>query len=495
GYPVSPRGTFNFVPGQAIVNQFGTLLVEVLAPDTLLVPTAKNLSGEPESPALPAVDHFLCHPVQRPRGAPPFTPVLGVRVEDQFGARVVDVIAPTRLCAPGQKNHEEPEAPEPLDHLICYQVQLSPLVIQPAAGMEGPPQIVPPTVQSPVEAIHTHNQFGVEDLTLIDVDELCVPSAKNPTGEPAETINCDAGIFCTEDSVGECEPETDFEPPPSPTPGFTPTPEKGCLHEWKHGDAFGNWLVDGTGENVSPCCEASSDCDDGNPCTHDVCIETEHRCHFEALDPEECGTNPIPPVATPQSAPCVDDATEARLCDIQCIPGQDGEDCPPAPRPIELRPGSADVHHHMFDEDAFGARWRDGSTSGLLHTCDGHGFGPQPHGRVATLAPVLGDLLLCPPIASLLETVPGGLLAFGLVSDFGPPVFSELIGKIEGSAGDTGFHLKRRVPGTGWPRWDVMVHQRGHANTLFKAHQAGLQVIVVTTGGFEPFCELLPPSN
>src|SRR4029453_3129270 len=144
GYPVSPRGTFNFVPGQAIVNQFGTLLVEVLAPDTLLVPTAKNLSGEPESPALPAVDHFLCHPVQRPRGAPPFAPLPGVRVEDQFGSRLVDVRAPPRLCAPADKNNEEPDAPEHLDHLMCYQVQLSPLVIQPPAGMEAPPQIVTP---------------------------------------------------------------------------------------------------------------------------------------------------------------------------------------------------------------------------------------------------------------------------------------------------------------------------------------------------------------
>ena len=150
----------------------------------------------------------------------------------------------------------------------------------------------------------------------------------------------------------------------------------------------------------------------------------------------------------------------------------------------------------MFDEDAFGARWRDGHVSGLLHTCDGSGLTPPFHGRVATLQPVLNDLSGCAtPITPLLATTPGGLLALGLVSGIAPPAFSELIGKIEGSGGDTGFHLKRRSPGSGWPRWDVMVHQRGHRNALFKAHQDGLRLLVVTTGGFEPFCELLPASN
>jgi microsomal dipeptidase-like Zn-dependent dipeptidase len=82
-----------------------------------------------------------------------------------------------------------------------------------------------------------------------------------------------------------------------------------------------------------------------------------------------------------------------------------------------------------------------------------------------------------------------------LASAVGPAAFSELIGKIEGSGGDTGFHTKRRLPGNGWPRWDALVHQRGQRNGLLKAHQDGLQVIVVTTGGFAPFCELLPVSN
>lgn len=494
-YPVRPRGAAGTAIGQKVVNQFGTLFLDVLAPTTLLVPAAKNLAGAPPAPALPAVDHFLCHPVQRPRGAAPFVPVPRVRVEDQFGTRLVDVLAPTRLCAPADKNGEAPAAPRHPAHLLCYQAQLSPRVVQPPEGGERPPDVVPVPFEPPADAIWTNDQFGAEVMQAVDVEELCVPSLKNPEGEPAEPIDCDDGLYCTEDRVVEYEPEADFDPPPSPTPGYTPPKEKGCEHGWLTGAAFGDWLHDREGNNITPCCEASSDCDDANPCTHDVCVASEHRCRFEALDPEECGTATIPAVVAPPPAPCMDDATEARLCDLQCVPGQPGEDCPTRPDPLRIREGSADVHHHLFDEDAFGARWRNGTVSGLPHTCDGHGFGLPSHGRIATLLPVLGDLAGCPSALATLQTAPGALAATALASAVGPAAFSELIGKIEGSGGDTGLHLKRRSPGSGWPRWDALVHQRGQANGLLKAHLDGLQLIVVATGGFAPFCELLPVSN
>ncbi|MGD9765701.1 MAG: LamG-like jellyroll fold domain-containing protein [Candidatus Binatia bacterium] len=495
-YPVTPRGELPMAPGQKIVNQFGTLFLDVLAPTAVLVPTAKNLTSVPAAPRAPAVDHFLCHPVQRPRGAPPFTPVPGVRVADQFGARLIDLIAPTRLCAPADKRGEDPGAPGHAEHLLCYRAQLSPRVIQ-SSGGEAPPTVIPQAFESPVAAIYTNDQFGPETMQMVDVDELCVPSRKNPPGDAEEPLNCDDGLFCTEDRVVEYEPEADFDPPPTPTPNYTPPKERGCVHEWKTGAAYGSWAFDQSGANISPCCELSSDCDDGDPCTHDVCIASEHRCHFEALDPAQCALSPIAPVMAAPASPCVDDATEARLCDIQCVPGQDGEDCPPPQRPLELRPGSADVHHHLFDEDAFGARWRHGKAGAPLHTCDGSGYSLPSHGRVATLVPVLSDLAGCVPALplSLLASTPSALLAYGLASGWAPLAFSELIGKEEGTWGDTGLHLKRRVPGTGWPRWDAMVHQRGQRNGVLEAHQDGLSLLVVTVGGFAPFCELLPASN
>ncbi|MDX2169769.1 MAG: LamG-like jellyroll fold domain-containing protein [Deltaproteobacteria bacterium] len=491
-YPVTARGGLTPLLPQQVVNQFGSLTLEVLAPSALLVPTAKNLSSTPPAPRPPAVDHFLCHDVQFPRGAPPFTPILGVQVEDQFGLRVVDLLAPTRLCAPADKRGEAPDAPRHGAHLLCYAAHLSPRVIQPPEGSEGPPEIVDEPFVPPLDPLYTNNQFGAATLTLTDVDELCVPSRKNPGDEPAEPLNCDDGNFCTEDRVVTYEPEADFEQPPPPTPGVTPEPEQGCTHDWKYGPDFGDWLTDREGTSIAPCCEADSDCDDGNPCTQDACAESEHKCYFAPVDPDLCGSMPIPPVQPVSPVPCVDDGLDDHLCTIQCIPGQFGEDCPAGIRPLELRPGAADVHHHLFDEQAFGGRWRNGSVAAPLHTCDGTGFTFPPHGRVDTLDPVIGDLLTCPQILGLIALVPDSLAAFALVSAYGPPVFSEFVSKIEGSKGDTGLHLKRRSPGSGWPRWDALVHQRGQRNTVLKAHQAGLNLLVVTVGGFAPFCELLP---
>ncbi len=493
-YSVTLRGDFTPEPAQQVVNQFGSLLVEVLAPNALLVPTAKNLSASPAAPHPAVVDHFLCHAIQLPRGAAPFAPIPAVRVEDQFGARLIDVLAPTRLCAPANKRGEDPGAPQHTPHLMCYAVRLSPRVIQPAAGTDTPPEVVPQTFPGPVGPLYTNNQFGAETLNLVDVDELCVPSRKNPGDEPSEPLNCDDGIFCTEDRIVTYEPEADFEQPPSPTPGITPEPEEGCTHDWKYGAAFGDWLTDREGNSIAPCCEEDSDCDDGNPCTQDACATSEHRCHFAPLDPELCSsTTAIPPVQPVSPAPCVDDGLDDHLCTIQCIPGQFGEDCPPMLPTLELR-GAADVHHHLFDEQAYGGRWRNGTVAAPLHTCDGSGYFP-PHGRVTTLLPVLAELATCPQISGLIATVPDTLVAFGLVAALGPPVFSELLAKIPGSGGDTGFHLKRRSPGSGWPRWDVIAHQRGQRNTVLKAHQAGLNLLVVTVGGFTPFCQLLTPVN
>src|SRR4029453_8779406 len=158
--------------------------------------TAKNLFESPDPPLLAGVDHFLCHSVQRPRGAAAFEPVPGVRVEDQFGSRRVDLIAPTPLCAPADKNGEAPDAPQHREHLLCYQAELSPLVVQPAAGTDGPPDVIAPLFQSPASAIYTNNQVGPDGMAALDVEELCIPSAKNPRGDSPAELDCDDGIFC-----------------------------------------------------------------------------------------------------------------------------------------------------------------------------------------------------------------------------------------------------------------------------------------------------------
>ena len=152
---------FRPVSGQTVANRFGTLVVDAKKPDRLLVPTAKSLSDPPQAPTAPAVDHFQCYKAQVAAGQPKFLPVTGVTVEDQFGARVVDVTKPRRLCNPTDQSGGEPGAETHADHLMCYQVR-------PAATF------------APVGPIFIANELGSETLEATKPDELCVPTVVSP---------------------------------------------------------------------------------------------------------------------------------------------------------------------------------------------------------------------------------------------------------------------------------------------------------------------------
>ena len=148
------------MPNQTVVNQFGTIKLDIVKPDILMVPTLKTLAlpGPTPPPTDPNVDHFQCYKVKRSKGSPKFQKILGVTVQDQFGTETLDLLKPIRLCAPANKRNEDPTAPSHPFHLLCYKTKNS------AFG----------TVQT-----FTNNQFGPAQPLLIHRRELCVPSTKN----------------------------------------------------------------------------------------------------------------------------------------------------------------------------------------------------------------------------------------------------------------------------------------------------------------------------
>src|SRR5262249_60055155 len=88
------------VAHQTLVNQFGTIVLDVVRPDILLVPTLKTVTPPPPPPlTTPAVDHFQCYKVRPSKGAPNFTRMT-VKVHDQFETTTVTLLKPIRLCAP-----------------------------------------------------------------------------------------------------------------------------------------------------------------------------------------------------------------------------------------------------------------------------------------------------------------------------------------------------------------------------------------------------------
>jgi len=152
-------------------------------------------------------------------------------------------------------------------------------------------------------------------------------------------------------------------------------------------------------------------------------------------------------------------------------------------------PGFAELHHHMFAEQAFSGGWFHGNHNGTLTRCDG-GAPESDHARVRM---DLSNMLnLCPNSGGVdLSTNPILKALFGI----GGAVGSEFIGKIEGTQGDTGLHLGRREIPSEWPRWDTIAHQQSWEGWLRQAKDGGMSLVMVSLVSNEFLCKALPYQN
>ena len=167
GYVLTNVSGFTRQLNQTIVNQFGSVTLDALRPAVLMVPTAKSLTGPPAPLTPPTVDHFQCYKVKRSRGAAKFV-TRTVDVVDQFEhVSSFTVQRPYLLCAPADKNGEDPTAPGHLDYLLCYKTH------------SGAFKLVVASID---------NQFESDQVTVIHRREFCVPSRKNPAPATTTTI-------------------------------------------------------------------------------------------------------------------------------------------------------------------------------------------------------------------------------------------------------------------------------------------------------------------
>lgn len=204
-FQTKPTVKFTPVTNQRVVDQFGTLFLDLKKVVTLQVPSAKSHAASPPAPPNPAVDHFQCYGVSTTRNTTKFTPRSGVTIQDQFGTMTVDVRKPKRLCVPVNKNNEEPGAETHADHLLCYQVKQTNL-----------PKFVA------VSPLFVNHQFGPETLDAKRPKELCVPALRNPVG-PTVTPTPGAPT-ATSTPGGPTATSTPGGPAATATPTRTATP-------------------------------------------------------------------------------------------------------------------------------------------------------------------------------------------------------------------------------------------------------------------------------
>ncbi len=105
--------------------------------------------------------HFQCYEIHRTS----FNRT-GVSLDDALGAGTVTIKRAKRLCAPADKNGEDPDAPLEPEHFTYYTIkQTSPF--------------------TKVKNVTVENQFGSHTVSLTKPDRMLVPTAKSLTGPPA----------------------------------------------------------------------------------------------------------------------------------------------------------------------------------------------------------------------------------------------------------------------------------------------------------------------
>jgi hypothetical protein len=240
----------------SIRDQFGTLSVDLVRPERLLVPTSKSLQAPPPPPLATPLNHFKCY---RVRGARQRVP--NVSLETQFGSVTVAIKRPWSLCVPVNKNDEG--IVDPSRGLMCYQVRAVP--------------------QSERHVFST-DQFGSADYDLFGIRDLCVPLIAGPGTCGDGTINspgeqCETGSGNDAACPGACRTAT-CTCPAAPAVCGNGVVEPGEQCETGPGnDAAcpGRCNPQCTCDPVADACSNplqvdGTPCDDGNACTRaDTC--------------------------------------------------------------------------------------------------------------------------------------------------------------------------------------------------------------------------------
>jgi hypothetical protein len=162
----SQTARFITVPGVSLVDALGSSSVDVKRSRMLCAPTNKN-GEDPTAPSHP--DHLEDYQTMRPA----FTAILNQKVTDQFGTIFVDLRKPVSLQVPTAKSHTaSPAAPTnpAVDHFQCYKVRTS-------ANSARFVTIPGVTIQ---------DQFGTMTVDVKRPRRLCLPANKRNEEPGAE---------------------------------------------------------------------------------------------------------------------------------------------------------------------------------------------------------------------------------------------------------------------------------------------------------------------
>jgi hypothetical protein len=143
--------------GIAVADRFGSLSLDTVKPDRVLVASGKTLDAPATAPT--PRDHLKCYKVKVTPDTPGLAAGTQLTVADQFQSRTYDVQRPTRLCLAAGAAGAGIQSPRA--HLMCYRAR-------PASGQ-------PPHAKV-TGHVHTATVYGAGRLDTIRESELCVPA-------------------------------------------------------------------------------------------------------------------------------------------------------------------------------------------------------------------------------------------------------------------------------------------------------------------------------
>jgi hypothetical protein len=192
-YGIHKNQHLDRIKDQTVTNQFGTVMVDLVARETLLVPSSVSgafTGGGGGSADGAMVDgsangafppHMTCYDVRSSSGFQ-FDGPRTVQVQDEFETVTIIAQKPWRLCVPTDKNGETPGIENSPDGLLCYRTK--------SKGGLGRPSVT------------FDNQFGSQSARVNQRRQFCVPSQIGGGGGSTTTTTTPSSTTTTTTTPG-----------------------------------------------------------------------------------------------------------------------------------------------------------------------------------------------------------------------------------------------------------------------------------------------------
>jgi hypothetical protein len=198
--PATPGAAGVVAKGVKVKTDVGTVRVDVMRSDALMLPAALDLLGPPPAPPARRVDRFACHDVRSTKEPARTRRGVRLKLRDHFtGApKLFEVMGPERLCTAVDANGAG--VADACAAFLCYGVE--------PAGDEP--------AFAPLRQVWVRDDFALRQVDALAEAEACLPAVVNgrtclpqsyvcETDAECSTNHCVDGVCCDTACDAPCQ--------------------------------------------------------------------------------------------------------------------------------------------------------------------------------------------------------------------------------------------------------------------------------------------------